>query len=174
MGLPITKFIAATNANKVFPDFLQTEEYTPISPSIATYANAMDVGNPSNFQRIIDLYGGDVEAIRQDIAACSYNDEETLETLKAVYEKDGYEMCPHTAIAYRGLMEYLESNELTDSCNGIFLATAHPSKFIDIVEETIKTSIEIPHDLAVLKDKEKVAKKMEVDFEVFKEYLMGR
>ncbi|MEZ4888353.1 MAG: threonine synthase [Chitinophagales bacterium] len=173
MGLPIAKFIAATNANRVFPDFLQTEEYTPINPSIATYSNAMDVGNPSNFQRIIDLYGGDIEAIRKDIFACSYNDDETLETLKAVHDEYGYEMCPHTAIAYRGLMEYLNANALTDNCNGIFLATAHPSKFLDIVEQTIGTSIEIPHDLAVLKDKEKVARKMEVDFEAFKEYLMN-
>ncbi len=174
MGLPIAKFIAATNANKVFPEYLKTENYHPISPSIATYSNAMDVGNPSNFQRIIDLYDGDIESIRQDISAYSYTDAETLETLKEVYNEYGYVMCPHTAIAYRGLMEYLRTNGLEKQVNGIFLATAHPSKFIDIVEETIGTSVEIPADLAALKDKEKVAGWLEVDFETFKEYLVGR
>jgi len=173
MGLPIAKFIAATNANKVFPEYLKTENYDPISPSIPTYSNAMDVGNPSNFQRIVDLYDGKVEAIRQDIAAYSYTDTEMLETLKSVYNEYGYEMCPHTAIAYRGLMEYLETNDLTIHCNGIFLATAHPSKFIDIVEKTIGTEVEIPADLAALKDKEKMVKKMGTGFEEFKEYLMG-
>lgn len=172
MGLPIAKFIAATNANKVFPEYLKTENYDPISPSIATYSNAMDVGNPSNFQRITDLYGGNIAAIRRDIAAYSYTDDETLETLKAVYHQYGYVMCPHTAIAYRGLVDYLQSNGLESHANGIFLATAHPAKFLDIVEETIGASVEIPTDLAALKDKEKVARWLEVDFAAFKEYLV--
>jgi threonine synthase len=142
-GLPIARFVAATNANAVVPEYLSTGRFTP-RPSVQTIANAMDVGNPSNFERMRWLYNGDVRAMRQDLAASCHLDAEVRETIKRVFENTGYLLDPHSAIAYLGLRQ-----ELPDEGDvGVFLATAHPAKFGEIVEPVIGRAIELPTALA--------------------------
>jgi threonine synthase len=137
-GLPIAKFVAATNVNDVVPEYLATGCFTPRA-SVQTIANAMDVGNPSNFERMLWLYHNDVHAMRADIAASRHRDEEVRVTIKRVYEERGYLLDPHSAIAYMGLKQYLANGEAREGSRrvGIFLATAHPAKFSEIVEPII-------------------------------------
>jgi threonine synthase len=139
-GLPIERFVAATNINDVVPAYLETGRYAP-RPSVTTLSNAMDVGHPSNFERMRWLYGGDLEAMRCDIIGCRFTDDDVRETIKHVYEERGYLLDPHGAIAYRGL-------KALDGPGGIFLATAHPAKFAEIVEPIIGRAIEKPAPLA--------------------------
>jgi threonine synthase len=139
-GLPIERFVAATNINDVVPAYLETGRYEP-RPSVTTLSNAMDVGHPSNFERMRWLYGGDLEAMRRDITGCRFTDDDVRETIKRVYEERGYLLDPHGAIAYRGL-------KALDGPGGIFLATAHPAKFAEIVEPIIGRAIEKPAPLA--------------------------
>lgn len=166
IGLPIKRFIAANNENDIFYQYLQTGEYSP-RPSIATIANAMDVGDPSNFARIIDLYNGDYNAIVAEISGCTYSDEQIAETIRDTYQKDKYLLDPHGAVAYRSLKEQLHSNEI-----GIFLETAHPAKFKDTVESIIDKPVKIPHRLAEFLRGEKQVVKMSSAFTAFKKYLM--
>ncbi|MCL4111637.1 UNVERIFIED_CONTAM: hypothetical protein GTU68_002053 [Idotea baltica] len=168
MGMKMAHFVAATNANNVFTKYLKTGSYDP-QPSVATWSNAMDVGNPSNFKRLMDLFDNDVEQVKELITSYSFNDEETLVALKEINDKYNYVACPHTAVAYLGMKQFLKKNP---DYQGIFQATAHPSKFIDIVEKTLGKSVEIPETLSVLMDKEKQATFMAVDFKKFKEYLL--
>ena len=168
MGLPVRRFIAANNRNDVFLEYLKTGEYTPRA-SVRTIANAMDVGDPSNFARVLDLYGNSATLIRQDIAGCRYTDEEIGRTISSLYDKYGYLADPHGACGYQGLTDLLSDGE-----TGIFLETAHPAKFKDTVEKIIGKPVEIPERLKDFMKKEKKSIKMTNRFEDFKEYLESR
>ena len=148
-GLPIDRFIAATNINDVVPEYLSTGRFLP-RPSVQTIANAMDVGNPSNFQRMSWLYGGDLEMMRRDVAGACATDDDVRSTICEVYETRGYLLDPHSAIAYRGLVgqDGREGQGSRDGQVGIFLATAHPAKFGEIVEPIIGRAVETPEPLA--------------------------
>ncbi len=145
-GLPITRFVAATNANDVVPEYLECGVYTPRA-SVQTIANAMDVGNPSNFERMQWIYHDDVNAMRSDVVGCRFTDAAVRVTIKRVYEDRGYLLDPHSAVAYMGLKGYLGHERRPDHV-GIFLATAHPAKFGEIVEPIIGRAIEVPAALA--------------------------
>ena len=168
MGLPVKHFIAATNANDVVPAYLKTGKYET-KPSVRTISNAMDVGAPSNFVRMLDLFGYSWETMRNDIFGYSYNDENTRTGVREVFEKYNYEIDPHGAVAYLALEEYQKSYPDT---HGVILETAHPSKFKDDMDEILGKSIDIPERLAILKDKEKEATSMPIDFETFKSWLI--
>ncbi|MCD7963101.1 MAG: threonine synthase [Rikenellaceae bacterium] len=168
MGLPVKRFIAANNRNDIFMKYLQSGKYDP-KPSIATIANAMDVGDPSNFARILELYGNSHEAITAEISGCSYTDEEIRETVKSTFEETGYLLDPHGACGYKALQEGLEEGE-----TGIFLETAHPAKFLETVEEIIGADIKIPEKLERFMQDEKQSIGMSSDFHDFKEYLLKR
>ena len=166
MGLPIKRFIAANNRNDIFYQYLKTGEYNP-RPSIATIANAMDVGDPSNFARIIDLYGGSHDAIAAEISGETYTDEQISETVQKVYEETGYLLDPHGACGYRALAEDLQPGE-----TGVFLETAHPAKFLQTVQSIIGDEVKIPEKLQEFMRGKKLSVPMSKDFASFKEYLM--
>ena len=166
MGLPVKRFIAANNRNDIFYQYLKTGVYTP-RPSIATIANAMDVGDPSNFARILDLYGGSHEAISSEISGETYTDEQIRETVQKAYEETGYLLDPHGACGYRALAEGLKSGE-----TGVFLETAHPAKFLQTVESIIGTQVSIPEKLQAFMRGTKQSVPMSKDFTSFKAYLM--
>lgn len=168
MGLPIKRFIAANNANDIFYKYLQTGVYEPRA-SVQTIANAMDVGAPSNFARIIDLYKNDHDAICADVSGATFNDGQIAETIKAVSDKYGYICDPHGACGYRALEAGLKEGE-----TGVFLETAHPAKFKSTVESIIGHEIEIPQKLAEFMKGTKQSIQMPKDFEDFKEYLLSR
>ena len=168
MGLPVSRFIAANNRNDIFYQYLKTGEYSP-RPSIATIANAMDVGNPSNFARILDLYGGSHNAIAAEISGATYTDEQIRDTVKRVYEENGYLLDPHGACGCRALEEGLKPGE-----TGVFLETAHPAKFLQTVEEIIGTEVAIPEKLQAFMKGTKQSVPMAKDFAAFKAYLMTR
>ena len=165
MGLPIKRFIAANNANSVFYDFLRTGEYRP-RPSVQTIANAMDVGDPSNFARVWDLYGRDLEAIRADIAGATYADAQIAETIRDCYARTGYLLDPHGACGYRALKEGLRPGEV-----GFFCETAHPAKFKDTVERIIGAPVAVPDRLAAFLEGVRQSVPLPKDFGTFKEYL---
>ena len=167
MGLPIKRFIAANNRNDIFYQYLMSGVYNP-RPSIATIANAMDVGAPSNFARILDLYDNSHEAISKEISGCTYTDEQIAETLKDTYDKTGYLLDPHGAVGYRSLVEGLDNNEI-----GVFLETAHPAKFKETVESIIEDEINIPAKLASFMKGTKSTVKLSSAFPAFKKYLMS-
>ena len=170
MGLPIDHFIAATNVNDIVPTYINTGLFEA-KPSIATVSNAMDVGNPSNFPRLVALNGGDHKIVTENITGKSYNDEVTLHAVKKVYDETGYEMCPHTAVAFLGLVDYMKESGFDG--NGVFLSTAHPSKFADIIEDVIGKEVEMPERLKEIVDKEKVAIPMSKEFSEFKAWLLA-
>jgi threonine synthase len=145
-GLPVERFVAATNVNDVVPAYLATGRFEP-RPSVRTLANAMDVGSPSNFERMSWLYDGDLDAMRRDISGTRHTDDEVRETIRRVYDRRGYLLDPHSAIAYRGLVGQ-EGLYRRDGRVGVFLATAHPAKFAEIVEPIIGRAIEKPKALA--------------------------
>ena len=166
MGLPIDRFIAANNANDVFYNYLQTGQYNP-KPSVQTLANAMDVGDPSNFARIYDLYGKSHARISQLISGATYSDEQIAETMRQCYNETGYILDPHGACGYRALKEGLREGEV-----GVFCETAHPAKFKEKVDAILGTDIEIPARLRAFMDGEKQSVEMSKDFADFKQYLM--
>jgi len=166
MGLPVKRFIAANNRNDIFLQYLQTGEYQP-RPSVSTIANAMDVGDPSNFARVLDLFGGSHEAIVEQISGVSYNDSQISETLKTCFAQTGYLLDPHGSCGYRALKEGLATTE-----TGIFLETAHPAKFLETVENIIGEKVEIPLKLQEFMKGEKKSLSLSKDFETFKDYLM--
>ena len=168
MGLPIGRFIAANNANSVFYEFLQTGDYRP-RPSVQTLANAMDVGDPSNFARIWDLYGKSPEAIRADISGATYADTQIADTIRDCYARTGYLLDPHGACGYRALKEGLQPGEV-----GFFCETAHPAKFKDTVEAIIGEPVAIPERLAAFMQGEKQAVPLPKDFGAFKQFLLER
>lgn len=145
-GLPIAKFVAATNANDVVPEYLETGTFSP-RPSVQTIANAMDVGHPSNFERMMWLYQGDRDAMRRDVVGRRHADDEVRAAIRRVYEERGYVLDPHSAIAYLGLKAELAAAGEPGAA-GIFLATAHPAKFSEVVEPVIGRPVETPGPLA--------------------------
>ena len=167
MGLPVSRFIAANNRNDIFYQYLQTGVYSP-RPSIATIANAMDVGDPSNFARVLDLYQSSHEAICADISGATYTDEQIADTMRQVWQEHHYLLDPHGACGYRALAEGLQPGE-----TGIFLETAHPAKFKDTVEKIIGESISIPAKLQAFMSGEKQSQPMSREFADFKKYLLG-
>ena len=174
MGMPVKRFIAANNANDVFYNYLQTGRYEP-KPSKQTLANAMDVGDPSNFARIIDLYseGGKLTAeethqrITSLISGATYSDEQIKETMRKCYTETGYILDPHGACGYRALEEQLQPGEV-----GVFCETAHPAKFKEKVDEILGIDVEIPERLAAFMRGEKQSVAMPNDFEAFKKFLL--
>jgi threonine synthase len=166
MGLPISRFIAANNANDIFYNYLQTGRYEP-KASIQTLANAMDVGDPSNFARVYDLYGGSHERITSYISGATYNDDAIRETMRECYARTGYVLDPHGACGYRALREQLRENEV-----GVFGETAHPAKFKEKVDEILGIDIAIPDRLAAFMRGEKQSVPMTRHFADFKAYLM--
>ena len=168
MGLPIKRFIAANNANDIFYNYLQTGKYEP-KASRQTIANAMDVGDPSNFARIYDLYKGDHSAVTSIISGATYSDDMIRETMRQCYADNGYILDPHGACGYRALSEQLKAGE-----TGVFCETAHPAKFKDTVDSIIGAEVEIPERLAAFMKGEKQSVEMGKSFAEFKEYLISR
>jgi len=166
LGLPIKHFVASTNVNDTVPRFLENGNYDP-KPSKATISNAMDVGNPSNFVRIQEMYGNDLKAFEKDFTSFSFSDEETTEALKHIYKISGYVAEPHGAVGYLGLKKQLEKN--TESI-GVFLETAHPVKFLEIVEDTLKVKLPIPSQIKSVMGKEKKSMKIK-SYEELKAFL---
>jgi threonine synthase len=152
LGLPIKHFIASTNINDTVPQYLLNGNYDP-KPSKATISNAMDVGNPSNFIRIQELFDNNLSSLKKSFSSYSFSDDETKIMMKNIHDKFNYISEPHGAIGYLGLQKHgLETNEF-----GVFLETAHPVKFLDIVEETLSVDVEIPYQIRQVMSKEKVA-----------------
>lgn len=166
MGLPIEHFVAATNVNDTVPRFLVNGIYDP-KPSIATISNAMDVGNPSNFIRIQEMYGNDLEQFKKDFSSYTYTDEETLAAMKTIYNTDGYIAEPHGAVGYLGLKKELENYP---NAIGVFLETAHPIKFLDVVEPALGVTLPIPAQIESVLNKEKVSTKIKT-YEELKSFL---
>ncbi len=166
MELPVKRFIAANNRNDIFLEYLKTGKYTP-RPSVATIANAMDVGDPSNFARILDLYGHSHEKICRDISGVSYTDEQIRHTVKICYTDTGYLLDPHGACGYQALKDGLQPGE-----TGIFLETAHPAKFLETIENIIGEKVEIPAKLQEFMKGEKQSVEISGDFKEFKTYLL--
>jgi threonine synthase len=165
MGLPVSRFIAANNRNDIFYKYLQTGSYAP-KPSVATIANAMDVGDPSNFARVLALYGGSHDDIVADISGATYSDADIRDTMRQVYSKTGYALDPHGACGYRALAEQLKPDEV-----GVFLETAHPAKFLSTVEPIISARVAIPAKLQAFMHGTKQSIEMSNDFAEFKEFL---
>ena len=167
MGLPFSRFIAANNANDIFYQYLQTGEYHP-KASIQTLANAMDVGDPSNFARVYDLYGGSHERITSLISGATYSDAQIRKTMAACYGATGYILDPHGACGYRALRELLQEGE-----TGVFCETAHPAKFKEKVDEIISIDVEIPERLAAFMKGEKQSVGISKEFADFKAFLLN-
>ena len=169
MGLPVKHFVAGTNVNDTVPRFLQNGLYEP-KPSVQTLANAMDVGNPSNWVRIQDLFHNNLDGLRDVISSFTYNDEETVEAMEELYSKYGYIACPHTAIAYLASQAY--KNEQPGGYASVFLSTAHPCKFPDAISEDVFAKIQLPKGAEDLAGKPKLATELQVDYTAFKNYLL--
>jgi threonine synthase len=152
-GLPVNRFVAATNDNDVVPEYLKTGRYRP-RPSVATYSNAMDVGSPSNYERLEVLYENDVEIFRDHFEGMTVDDETTLETIRRVHSDYHYLCCPHTAVGWRAAEIYRERNM---GLPVALLSTAHPGKFVEIVEKATGCRPELPEALAALMDRKKEA-----------------
>lgn len=166
MGLPVENFIASTNANDVVPHYLKSGVFIA-RQSITTISNAMDVGNPSNFFRMTDLFPW--EKLNEVVSGISCTDTETREAIEDVYARSGYIMDPHGAVAYLGLKKAMRASP---RCVGIFLETAHPGKFKDVVEETIREKLDLPPPLTALIGKKKIAERMSATFSDLKKYLL--
>ena len=166
LGLPITHFVASTNANDTVPKFLESGIYSA-KPSIATISNAMDVGNPSNFIRIQEMYNNDLDQFSEDFSSYSFTDEETKSVMKDIYSNTGYVAEPHGAVGFLGLKKELKRNP---NNIGVFLETAHPIKFLDIVEPVLNIKLEIPKQIESLLDKEIINVKIK-NYEALKQFL---
>jgi len=164
MGMPVRRFVAATNVNNVVPEFLRTGIYTPISPSVSTISNAMDVGNPSNFPRLNDLLGN---RIKDYLKGYFYTDAQTREGVMEIYRKYNYVACPHTAIAYLGLEDYRK--ETGAEVTGVFLSTAHFGKFLPEMEAILGFTPEIPERLLLKGEKKTTV--VDTSYAAFKAYL---
>ena len=174
MGLPVRHFIAATNVNDVVPEYLESGIFSP-RPSVRTLSNAMDVGNPSNFARMLDLYEGKEEGstwnnMRQSITGYAFGDDETRTAVSEVFRKYNYVIDPHGAVGYLALKDYQEKLPNT---KGVILETAHPAKFLDEVEAILGRKVEVPERLALLAERKKEAVSMPVEFAGFKEWLLN-
>lgn len=168
LGFPFAHFIASNNANNVVERYFKTNTYSPL-PSIQTISNAMDVGNPSNFVRIQKLHDNNFEALKNNLTAYSFSDEQTKEALSAIYKVSGYIADPHGAVGYLGCKSYREKNPAAQT---IFLETAHPTKFLDVVEAVIPEKIALPPQIQAVIEKEKSAIYVE-DYSQFKTFLLN-
>ena len=180
MGLPIHRIVASTNANDIVPQYLASGEFSPRA-SVRTLSNAMDVGNPSNFARLQAFYQTEAtldsaalwDTIKEEIIGKYYTDEQTQAAIRGVYQQyDGYVMCPHTAVGYLGLRDYLQQTD--PDAYSIVLATAHPAKFLDVVEEAIGKRYPLPPGLQALVTKEKQAVSISKDYKALKAFLLGK
>ena len=169
MGLPVAKFIAATNSNSTFIDYLNSGIFTP-RPSVKTISNAMDVGNPSNFVRILDLYQQNYTQIKEQIIGYTVSDEQTADCIKRVMSENNYILDPHGAVGYWALEQYLKSEP---SHQGILLETAHPAKFKDVIDPILGQPIDLPEPLAKAFAKESKSIRINPDFASFKEFLLS-
>lgn len=167
MGLPVNRFLAATNSNNIVPHYLATDSYEP-RPSVQTISNAMDVGKPSNFSRMIDLYNNDWRAISADIEGFYYDDEETRFAVKYINKTYDYVADPHGAIGFLAAHQYLQDNS---DLQAIFLETAHPAKFLPVMTPLLG-DIDIPTKLSDLQSKQKKAQALSKEFSSFKSYLL--
>ena len=168
MGLPVSRFLAATNANKVVPEYLETGKYNP-RPSVRTISNAMDVGAPSNFARMQDLYGSTWNTMRADIAGFSFSDEQTRDAMQALEKKNGYMLDPHGAVGFLAFREYQKHVE---PVQGIILETAHPAKFREDVSQIFGHEIDLPQRLLELTDKKKISIVIPPVYSAVKDWLM--
>ncbi|WP_297795049.1 threonine synthase [uncultured Eudoraea sp.] len=168
LGMPVAHFIAATNVNDTVPAYMQTREYKP-KTSIATISNAMDVGNPSNFVRIKELYENNFEELKKNLSSYSFNDEETKQAMISIYNSCNYIADPHGAVGYLGLKEYQKN---VSNAYGVFLETAHPVKFLDVVEDTLHLDLPIPSKIAQILDKNKVSTNIR-NYKELKSYLLN-
>lgn len=168
MGLPVEKFIAATNLNDVVPEYLRTSKFNP-RPSLSTISNAMDVGNPSNFVRMLDLFDGNDRELGAVIEGYAFTDEETKKAMRWIASEKKYVMDPHGAVGYLGLKRYLGNRKV----NGIFLETAHPAKFKEVVEEALGQEVRIPEPLQKFLGRRKETIEISADFTAFKTFLQG-
>ena len=166
LGLPISHFVASTNANDTVPRFLEKGNYEP-KPSVATISNAMDVGNPSNFIRIQELYHNDLNEFEKDFSSYSFSDTETEITIKDIYNRTKYIAEPHGAVGYLGLKKEMQKQP---NSIGVFLETAHPIKFLDIVEPLLDLQLPIPKQIESVLNKEKVSVKIKT-YEELKDFL---
>ena len=167
IGLPVSRFVAATNVNDAVPEYLQSGRYEP-RESIRTVANAMDVGAPSNFERVQALYGGDLAALRRDVVGFAYEDARVIEEIGRVYRRHGYLLDPHSAIAWLALQDQLAQ---TPDAQGVFLATAHPAKFREIVEPAIGANVELPRALADAVARPRHSMSMSADYRALSAFL---
>lgn len=169
-GLPVQHFIAACNSNKVVPDFLSTQIYQP-KKAVATISNAMDVGDPSNFVRILELFHNKFTSLTGMLSSVSISDDETRLTISQVYEEYSYLLDPHGAVAYYALKNYLKNHP---DNKGYFLETAHPVKFFDVVEPVIHEQIPIPESVKNILGKDKLSISMEPAYDDFKTFLLNK
>ena len=169
-GLPTEHFIAACNDNQVIPDYLKTQNYQP-QKAVPTLSNAMDVGDPSNFVRILELFSHQFDSLKNTVSAYSINDEKTMNTITEVDKKYGYILEPHSAVAFASMEQYLQENP---GKKGFILGTAHPVKFPDAVEKATQNSIEIPESLNDLMKKEKKTIEINSDFEELRRFLLSK
>lgn len=153
LGLPVSHFVASTNVNRVVPNFMESGIYTPLD-SVATISNAMDVGDPSNFVRIREIYENDFEKLRADLSSFSFTDDQTREAMSSIYKQSGYIADPHGAVGYLGLKKYQDKNP---GKPGIFLETAHPVKFLEVVEPVLGVQIDYPEQIQAVIHKDKEA-----------------
>ena len=170
MGLPVNRFIAAVNSNNVIPEYFESGEYRP-RPSVGTLSNAMDVGNPSNWERIRDLYHNDYDSIKQHLWTTSVDDAATIETMKRIYRQYDYIIDPHTAVGMRAVERYRDVAPTAKNTPTIVLSTAHPGKFHEIVTDALSINLELPASLQTVLAKEKQTTKMPGRFKDFKEFL---
>ena len=170
MGLPVRQFLAATNVNDTVPEFLKTGVYHA-KPSVQTWSNAMDVGDPSNWVRIMDLFKGETTDLKKILTAYTFTDEETLNAIEKVYSEQHYIMCPHTAIAWLASKQWLKDHS-DETAELVFLSTAHPCKFPDIFSKEITAKIEVPEQVQELEGRKRLVVSLDRDFEGFKNYLL--
>lgn len=169
MGLPVKQLLAATNVNDVVPRYLASGKYDP-QPSLQTLSNAMDVGDPSNWVRILDLFDHSDKHLKDIVSAYSYNDQETLDAIEKIYKDNKYISCPHTAIAWLALQDY--KSEKDDDVAAVFLSTAHPCKFPNVYGEGLQSQISIPEQVHALKDKAQYKVELSKTYSEFKHFLL--
>jgi len=170
MGLPVQHFIAATNANDTVPQYLESGVYQP-KPSVQTIANAMDVGNPSNWVRIQDMFKASPEELSKFITGISYSDEENIGAIERLFSHYNYVSCPHTAIAWQALKDW-QQDQPSGRVTGVLLSTAHPCKFPDVLPKHIAAEIVIPEQVAKLGERPRQSVALGTDFDDFKSYLL--
>jgi len=168
IGLPVRRFVAATNVNDAVPHYLVTGHYQP-RESVRTVANAMDVGAPSNFERMQAMYGGSVEALRQDVAGASYTDAQVVQAIGDVYRRHGYLLDPHGAIGWLAINDALTT--AGPKAQGVFLATAHPAKFREVVEPAVGIPVSLPPALAAALERPRTSHPLAADYAALRSLL---